>query len=235
MSFLFGKKQTPQELLREKKRMLDRSIRELDRERMGLQQQEKKLIAEIRKAAKQGQIPAVKVMAKDLIRTRHQITKFYGLKSQLQGVSLRISTLKSTQAMAEAMKGVTKAMGQMNKQMNLPALQNIMREFEKQNEKMEMTTEVMGDAVDDVLEGDDEETEADELVSQVLDEIGVDLNTALVNAPAGKNAEGTSAGATRQPVATGATAAGAGGGEAEGPGIDDELQARLNNLRNLGR
>ena len=29
-------------------------------------------------------------MAKDLIRTRHQITKFYALKSQLQGVSLRI-------------------------------------------------------------------------------------------------------------------------------------------------
>lgn len=33
---------------------------------------------------------AVKVMAKDLIRTRHQITKFYALKSQLQGVALRI-------------------------------------------------------------------------------------------------------------------------------------------------
>jgi hypothetical protein len=33
---------------------------------------------------------AVKVMAKDLIRTRHQITKFYQLKSQLQGVSLRV-------------------------------------------------------------------------------------------------------------------------------------------------
>ncbi|URD87405.1 vacuolar protein sorting-associated protein 2 [Musa troglodytarum] len=33
---------------------------------------------------------AVKVMAKDLIRTRYQITKFYALKSQLQGVSLKI-------------------------------------------------------------------------------------------------------------------------------------------------
>lgn len=33
---------------------------------------------------------AVKVMAKDLIRTRHQIEKFYKLKSQLQGVALRI-------------------------------------------------------------------------------------------------------------------------------------------------
>lgn len=34
-------------------------------------------------------------MAKDLIRTRHQITKFYALKSQLQGVSLRIQVIIS--------------------------------------------------------------------------------------------------------------------------------------------
>jgi hypothetical protein len=61
-------------------------------------------------------------------------------------------TLKSTQAMGEAMKGVTVAMGKMNAKMNLPALHNIMREFEKQNEKMEMTSETMGDAIDDALE-----------------------------------------------------------------------------------
>lgn len=61
-------------------------------------------------------------------------------------------TLKSTQAMADAMRGATKAMGAMNKQMNLPALTKIMRDFERQNEKMEMTSEMMGDAVDDAFE-----------------------------------------------------------------------------------
>ena len=54
--------------------------------------------------------------------------------------------------MADAMRGATKAMGAMNKQMNLPALTKIMREFERQNEKMEMTSEMMGDAVDDAFE-----------------------------------------------------------------------------------
>lgn len=63
-----------------------------------------------------------------------------------------VQTLKSTQAMADAMRGATKAMGAMNKQMNLPALTKIMREFERQNEKMEMTSEMMGDAVDDAFE-----------------------------------------------------------------------------------
>jgi charged multivesicular body protein 2A len=54
--------------------------------------------------------------------------------------------------MADAMRGATRAMGAMNKQMNLPALTRIMRDFERQNERMEMTSEMMGDAVDDAFE-----------------------------------------------------------------------------------
>ena len=44
------------ELLRENKRMIEKSIREIERERQGLQTQEKKLIVEIKKNAKQGQM-----------------------------------------------------------------------------------------------------------------------------------------------------------------------------------
>lgn len=44
------------------------------------------------------------------------------------------------------------AMRVMNRRLNLPNLQNIMREFERQNERMEMTSEMMGDAVDDALQ-----------------------------------------------------------------------------------
>merc|ERR1719271_2204712 len=159
-------------------------------------------------------------MAKDLVRTRKSITKFYQLRSQLQGVSLRIQTLKSTQTMGEAMKGSTKAMSTMNKQLNLPSLQKIMMDFERQNEKMEMTQEVMGDAIDDALEGSEEE---EELVSQVLDEIGVSMDAALVSAPTGPvGAQAQVAGAGAQPVAM---------AEGSDAGIDDDLSARLNALR----
>lgn len=203
--------------------MLDRSIREIERERQGLQNQEKKLITEIKKTAKEGQMGAVKVMAKDLIRTRHQITKFYALKSQLQGVSLRIQTLKSTQAMGEAMKGVTKAMSQMNRQMNMPALQRIMMEFERQNERMEMTSEMMADAIDDALEGDEEEEETDQLVSQVLDEIGININSELVTAPTSAVSAPAASSKVAQPE----------GATGEDSGIDADLQARLDNLRKM--
>ncbi|KAG0481729.1 hypothetical protein HPP92_012197 [Vanilla planifolia] len=223
MSFLFGKKKTPAELLQENKRMLDRSIRDIERERQGLQTQEKKLITEIKKSVKQGQMGAVRLMAKDLIRTRHQITKFYALKSQLQGVSLRIQTLKSTQAMGEAMRGITNALSQMNRQMNLPALQRIMQEFEMQNERMEMVSEVMGDAIDDALEGDEEEEETEELVNQVLDEIGIDINSELVKAPSSAVAAPMKANKVAQAETSGT----------DDGGIDSDLQARLENLRRM--
>ena len=44
-------------------------------------------------------------MAKDLIRTRRYIHKFYQLRTQLQAVGLRIQTLRSNQQMGEAMRG----------------------------------------------------------------------------------------------------------------------------------
>ena len=44
-------------------------MRELDRERTKMEQQEKKIIADIKKMAKQGQMDAVRVMAKVRIWT----------------------------------------------------------------------------------------------------------------------------------------------------------------------
>lgn len=80
---------------------------------------------------------------------------------------LQVQTLKSQDAMAQAMRGVTRAMQNMNRQLNLPQIQKIMMEFEKQSEIMDMKEEMMGEAVDDAIadEGDEEETDA--IVAQV--------------------------------------------------------------------
>jgi len=56
MSFLFGRRKTPQEMLRQNQRALNKAMRDLDRERQHMEQQEKKIIADIKKMAKQGQM-----------------------------------------------------------------------------------------------------------------------------------------------------------------------------------
>lgn len=54
MSFLFGKKKTPAEMLREHQRTINRAIREMEREQMKLEQSEKKLVMDIKREAKKG-------------------------------------------------------------------------------------------------------------------------------------------------------------------------------------
>ncbi|KAF5294203.1 hypothetical protein FQA39_LY19354 [Lamprigera yunnana] len=159
MDWLFGKKVTPEELLRKNQRALNKAVRDLDREKMKMEQQEKKVIADIKKLAKEGQMDAVKIMAKDLVRTRKYVKKFMLMKANIQAVSLKIQTLRSQNAMAQAMKGVTKAMQSMNRQLNLPQIQKILQDFEKQSEIMDMKEEMMNDAIDDAMEGDDDEEE----------------------------------------------------------------------------
>ncbi|CAO4367128.1 hypothetical protein L5515_015572 [Caenorhabditis briggsae] len=229
MDFLFGRRKTPAELLRQNQRALNKAIRELDRERARMEAQEKKIIADIKNMAKKNQMDSVKVMAKDLVRTRRYVKKFIMMKANIQAVSLKVQTLKSQDAMASAMKGVTKAMQSMNRQLNLPQIQKIMMEFEKQSEIMDMKEEVMGDAIDDALGDAGDEEESDQIVNQVLDELGIQMGEEMAGLPSaagGLNAGGEKV-SGRQAVAAG----GGGGHSAGGNEVDDDLQARLDQLR----
>lgn len=75
------------------------------------------------------------------------------------------------------MKGATGILGSMNRSMNLPALQRIAMEFEKENDIMDQRQEMMDDAIDDATMED--EGAEDEVVEQVLEEIGIDLRQAV--------------------------------------------------------
>jgi charged multivesicular body protein 2A len=70
VEWAFGKRMTPAERLRKHQRALEKTQRELDRERVKLENQEKKLVQDIKKNAKNGQMGALKIQAKDLVRTR---------------------------------------------------------------------------------------------------------------------------------------------------------------------
>jgi len=224
MGNILGKDKPLKEVLRENKRMINRAIRELDREKTGLEREEKRLAIEIKKCAKQGQMGAVKIMAKDLVRTRQHVAKFIEMRSHLQGCALKLQTVKSHHAMAEAMTATGKAMHKMNKAIDVPAINKMMHEFEKENAKTEIMQEIMGDTIDDALGTDETEEEEEAIVNQVLDEIGITMGEELPSA-APTSALGVSEAAPSKV----AMAASPGGGETD-PALS-ELEARLNNLK----
>lgn len=225
MGNLLGKDKPLKEVLRENKRMINKAVRELDREKAGLEREEKRLVMEIKKAAKENQMQSVKIMAKDLVRTRQHVAKFIEMRSHLQGCGLKLQTVKSHQAMAEAMQNTAKAMAKMNKAVNVPSVTKMMAEFERENAKAEMMQEMMGDAIDDALADDGNEEEEDKIVNQVLDEIGVSFVEELpeangLSSPVALNSE----------VPTKVAQTAGGGDNGNDPALS-ELEARLNNLK----
>ena len=75
MEWLFGKRVTPEEMLRKNQRALNRAVRDLDRERARMEQQEKKVIADIKKLAKDGQMVTTRSMPCLFSQIHHLFTE----------------------------------------------------------------------------------------------------------------------------------------------------------------
>jgi charged multivesicular body protein 2A len=119
------------------------------------------------------------------------------------------------------MSNTAKAMHKMNKAVNVPSINKMMAEFERENAKTELMQEIMGDALDDALADENAEEEEERIVAQVLDEIGVSFGEEIPDAPmkAGMpNAVESGPSKVAEP---------AGGGDTS----LSELEARLNNLK----
>ncbi|VDP95837.1 unnamed protein product, partial [Echinostoma caproni] len=166
MFSIFGSKKTVEEQLRANKRAINRAVRELETEKRRLEQDKNKITLEIKKLAKQGEMDAVRILAKQIVRNNNYIRRFTLMKTNLEAVGLKLQTLKSTNAMGETMKDITRVMRRMNASMKLPQLQKIMMEFEKQSGILESKEEMMSDAIDDAL-GDDDIDESEQVVNKV--------------------------------------------------------------------
>ncbi|KAG8489672.1 hypothetical protein CXB51_017676 [Gossypium anomalum] len=183
---------------------MTRATRGIEKEIGALQLEEKKLVVEIKRTAKTGNEAATKTLARQLVRLRQQIAKLQSSRAQMRGISTHTQAMHAQSSVAIGMKGATKAISAMNKQMAPEKQAKIIREFQRQSSQMDMTTEMMSDAIDDALDDDEAEDETEDLTNQVLDEIGVDVASQsdlykflqLSSAPrgriAGKNTEAVS-------------------------------------------
>lgn len=187
------RKPDPKEQMRVQQRALRKTNRELERDRSGLERQEKQLEAEIKKAAKRGDRQSAGVYAKQLVRLRQQKAKSMGLSSTITSTGHQMKAMESQAKMAHAMGSTAKVMGAMNKQMKVEDIQRTMMNFEKESTKMEMAGELMDDTLDSLLAGSDDEAEEDAVVSQVLDEIGIDIERKLDGVGVGSNPLGRQA------------------------------------------
>lgn len=194
----FAKKKSPQELAKEAKRETKRNVRgaqrDMEREMRELDRTEKQVMAEIKKRAQQsgvaGSDPALKSLAKQLVQIRKQREKCISAKAHMGAVGMQATAMSAQVAMAGAVGSVTDAMKTANQVTDAKEMQKIMNEFQRENEKANIKEEMMDDALADAFDTDEMEAQADEITSQVLAELGVELDGKMVGlaAPSAKPA-----------------------------------------------
>jgi charged multivesicular body protein 2A len=69
------------------------------------------------------------------------------MSSQLKAISMKLSTAEINQSMVDALKGVNTVMEKVNGSMDIHSIQECLREFAKNSEKMEMKQEMVSSNV----------------------------------------------------------------------------------------
>ena len=108
----------PKEQAKENKRTLQRAIRQMERERTKLQNQEAKTMKQIKDLAMKNQHGPAKILSKDLVRSRAQVNMYYTMASQMKTIVTMLGAAQMNAQMMESLKGVNTVMSQVNAQMN---------------------------------------------------------------------------------------------------------------------
>ena len=65
------------------------------------------------------------------------------MTSQLKALSMKIATMQTTSEIAGALKGATSTMSEVNKTMDIKDIQNVLKEFSKESQKLELGQEAV--------------------------------------------------------------------------------------------
>lgn len=155
---------SPREIIKENKRLIARAERNLQREIKDLRTLEAKTAREIKPLVERGEMNNAKIMAKELVRVKRGITQLMTTCHRLNALSGNLTQLQSTNTVIESIKSITSGL---QKIAINPA--NI-HEFERQMDKMEIQSEVLGNMIEMGVQEDGEE-ESDMLVTETLAKI----------------------------------------------------------------
>ncbi|KAF4683221.1 Charged multivesicular body protein 3 [Perkinsus olseni] len=140
---------------------------------------EKKVELEIKGLAKKKEVTSVRILAKEIVRTRKTRDRMLTAKAQMNSISMQLQQAAMTMKMGEAVAGSTQIMQAMSSLIKLPELTETMEGMAKEMENLGVIEGVMTDTLDAVDDVDIDEA-TDQEVNKVLEELAVDT---IANVP----------------------------------------------------
>lgn len=169
---LFGQpKKSPAEQAKEWKATLTSEARKLDRQITKIRREELKAKQAIKAAAKQNNLPAAKILAREMLRTRKAVKRMHLAKTQLNSVLMQIQLQLSQMKVAGALQQSTEVMRTMNSLCRVTEISAMMQSMSREMTKAGLIDEMVGDTLDSALDDDLSEGETDEEVAKVVQDV----------------------------------------------------------------
>ncbi|KAJ1653311.1 hypothetical protein IWQ61_006534 [Dispira simplex] len=169
----------------------------------------------VKQAIKQGNQEGARIHAENAIRKKNESLNLLRLSSRIDGVASRVQTAVTMRSVTGSMAGVVKSMDKALTSMNLEQISLVMDKFENQFENLDVQTQYMEGTMGNSVSLSTPQSDVDQLMHQVAEEHGLELNQKL----------GVPANALPAvPIST---------GQQQESVAGDDLNERLARLRNL--
>uniref|UniRef100_T1IIU6 Charged multivesicular body protein 3 n=1 Tax=Strigamia maritima TaxID=126957 RepID=T1IIU6_STRMM len=170
---LFGKSngRSPKEQVNEWTTKLRKEGRMLDRQIRGIQREEEKVKKSLKDAAKKGDRDVCIILAKEVMRSRKQISKIYASKAQINSVIMSMKNQLATARLAGTLQKSTEIMKGMQSLVRVPEVAHTMNELSKEMMKAGIIEEMLDDTLSAMDDQDELEEEAQGEVDKILWEV----------------------------------------------------------------
>ncbi|EPY30658.1 charged multivesicular body protein 3 [Strigomonas culicis] len=162
---------TPEEDVRKWTRQLRSEQRKMDMQITKIQREEQKVKVSMKQAAKKNDTFAVKMLAKELLRSRKAVNRMHTAKAQMNSVGMQLQNQLATIKLSGGLAKSGVIMKDMNDLLKVKEVQETMREMSKEMTKTGIIEEMMNDTLDNALDEDISDGELEDEVSKVVAEV----------------------------------------------------------------
>eukprot|EP00435_Cladocopium_sp_Y103_P000133 s4695_g1.t1 len=146
---------------------LGREAKHLDKEIAKIQKDEAKLQDQIRQQAQKGNVEAVQLLARSVVKTRNAVQRLEKTKASMEAVKLQLTTHMASISTSQSIRLSSDIMKKMNAIARIPEVSEVMKGM---REQMAMCADAE-DSIEDALRDDGEEREAAFEVQKVLEDL----------------------------------------------------------------
>lgn len=155
------------------------AVKDLERNSKKCEKEEKVEKTKLKKAIQKNNVEGARIHAENAIRQKNQALNYLRMSARVDAVASRVQTAVTTKKVTTSMAGVVKAMESAMKSMNLEKISGLMDKFEKQFEDLDVQSAYMENAMSSTTTVTVPQNDVDNLMQQVADEAGLELNMEL--------------------------------------------------------